>query len=58
MPAAHSSAPPLTTARQPFAEVGRVAMPRFVRLVAGERLTSPRAALTTSIVIRKSAAAR
>jgi LacI family transcriptional regulator len=56
-PAAQWSAPPLTTVRQPFAEMGRVAMRRLLRLVAGEELTSPRVELATQLVIRKSTAA-
>jgi LacI family transcriptional regulator len=56
-PAAQWSAPPLTTVRQPFAEMGRVAMRRLLRLVAGEELTSPRVELATELVIRKSTAA-
>ncbi|MFI5896742.1 LacI family DNA-binding transcriptional regulator [Actinoplanes sp. NPDC051513] len=56
-PAARWSAPPLTTVRQPFAEMGRVAMRRLLRLVAGEELTSPRVELATDLVVRKSTAA-
>jgi LacI family transcriptional regulator len=56
VPSAQWSAPPLTTVRQPFAEMGRVAMRRLLRLVAGEELTSPRVELTTELVIRKSTA--
>jgi LacI family transcriptional regulator len=57
MPAAQWSAPPLTTVRQPFAEMGRVAMRRLLRIIAGEQLISPRIELATQLVIRKSTAA-
>jgi LacI family transcriptional regulator len=57
MPAAQWSAPPLTTVRQPFAEMGRVAMRRLLRRIAGEHLVSPRVELATRLVVRKSTAA-
>ncbi len=57
MLAAQWSAPPLTTVRQPFAEMGRIAMRRLLRLIAGEQLSSPRIELATQLVIRKSTAA-
>lgn len=57
MPAAQWSAPPLTTVRQPFAEMGRVAMRRLLRRIAGEQLGSSRVELATQLVVRKSTAA-
>jgi LacI family transcriptional regulator len=57
MLAAQWSAPPLTTVRQPFAEMGHIAMRRLLRLIAGEQLSSPRIELATQLVIRKSTAA-
>ncbi|MBM2615763.1 substrate-binding domain-containing protein [Actinoplanes sp. LDG1-06] len=54
--AARWSAPPLTTVRQPFAEMGRVAMRRLLRLIAGDELASPRVELATQLIIRKSTA--
>ena len=56
MPAATWSAPPLTTIRQPFAEMGRVAMRRLLRCIAGEQLVSPRVELATQLVVRRSTA--
>jgi LacI family transcriptional regulator len=57
MVAARWSAPPLTTVRQPFAEMGSIAIRRLLRLIAGEQLSSPRIELATQLVVRKSTAA-
>jgi LacI family transcriptional regulator len=57
MPVAQWSAPPLTTVRQPFAEMGRVAMRRLLRCIAGEQPGSSRVELATELVVRKSTAA-
>ncbi|MEU8817403.1 substrate-binding domain-containing protein [Actinoplanes sp. NPDC048796] len=54
MPVTQWSAPPLTTVRQPFSQMGRVAMRRLLRLAAGERLESPRIELATELIVRKS----
>lgn len=48
--------PPLTTVRQPLAEMGRVAAQTLLRLVEGKPLDSPRVELACSIVVRDSCA--
>lgn len=53
MPVARWSAPPLTTVRQPFAEMGRMAVRRLLRA----DFVSPRVELATQLIIRKSTAA-
>ncbi|GAA1595643.1 LacI family DNA-binding transcriptional regulator [Actinoplanes couchii] len=55
-PAAQWSAPPLTSVRQPFAEMGRVAMRSLLRLADGGELESPRVELATRLIVRKSTA--
>jgi LacI family transcriptional regulator len=50
------SAPPLTTVRQPFAEMGRAAVASLLRLVEGESLDVPRVELATHLVVRGSTA--
>ncbi|WP_330286514.1 LacI family DNA-binding transcriptional regulator [Streptomyces sp. NBC_00576] len=54
--AASTSAPPLTTVRQPFAEIGRAALRALLRLIAGEPLDSHRVELATQLVVRASTA--
>jgi LacI family xylobiose transport system transcriptional regulator len=49
------SAPPLTTIRQPFGDMGAVATQMLVSLVAGEP-AKPRVELATSLVVRGSTA--
>ncbi|MFG1667883.1 LacI family DNA-binding transcriptional regulator [Streptomyces sp. Y7] len=55
--AAGTSAPPLTTVRQPFVEIGRAALRTLLRLAAGEPLDSHRVELATQLVVRASTAA-
>jgi LacI family transcriptional regulator len=48
--------PPLTTVRQPLAEMGRAAIAMLLRLVAHEPPTAPHVELATRLVIRGSTA--
>lgn len=52
--AAATSAPPLTTVRQPFAEIGRAALRTLLQLSAGRPLDSHRIELATQLVVRAS----
>ncbi|WP_030661721.1 LacI family DNA-binding transcriptional regulator [Streptomyces cellulosae] len=54
--AAGTSAPPLTTVRQPLAEIGRAALRTLLRLAAGQSLDSHRVELATQLVVRDSTA--
>ncbi|MGW5658642.1 LacI family DNA-binding transcriptional regulator [Streptomyces sp. NPDC003758] len=54
--AAGTSAPPLTTIRQPFVEMGRAALRTLLRLAAQEPLDSHRVELATQLVVRASTA--
>lgn len=54
--AARTSAPALTTVRQPFIEIGRAALRTLLRLAAGEPLDSHRVELATQLVVRDSTA--
>jgi len=58
MAPAQWSAPPLTTVRQPFAEMGRVAIDNLLTLVDGEHLAAPRVELATHLVVRGTTAPR
>ncbi|NUT08043.1 MAG: LacI family DNA-binding transcriptional regulator [Hamadaea sp.] len=49
-------APPLTTVRQPFAEMGAAAAKCAIALVAGQTPSRTRAELTTTLVVRGSTA--
>ncbi|WP_314176480.1 LacI family DNA-binding transcriptional regulator [Streptomyces winkii] len=55
--AAATSAPPLTTVRQPFAEIGRAALRTLLRLAAAQPLDSHRVELATQLVVRASTTA-
>ncbi|GAA4426245.1 LacI family DNA-binding transcriptional regulator [Actinokineospora soli] len=56
LPEARWSSPPLTTVRQPMAEMGRLAVRTLQRLVRGEDIESPRVELATELVVRDSTA--
>jgi LacI family transcriptional regulator len=48
--------PPLTTIRQPLAEIGKMAVNMLLRLIGGEKLESNHVELSTSLVVRQSCA--
>jgi LacI family transcriptional regulator, galactose operon repressor len=56
MPPSRWASPPLTTVRQPFAEMGRAAAHTLLQLAAGETLNSTRVELATTLVVRESTA--
>jgi LacI family transcriptional regulator len=56
LPEGRWASPPLTTIRQPLAEMGGVAARTALRLVRGERIDSPRVELATELVLRNSTA--
>jgi LacI family transcriptional regulator len=56
-PAARWATPPLTTVRQPLADMGRVALRSAERLATGGALDTNRVELATELVIRESTAA-
>jgi LacI family transcriptional regulator len=56
LPEARWSSPPLTTVRQPLAEMGLLAARTVLRLARGEELESPRIELATELVVRDSTA--
>ncbi|QBI54962.1 LacI family DNA-binding transcriptional regulator [Streptomonospora litoralis] len=57
LPEARWASPPLTTVRQPLADMGRLAVRTVHRLVRGEAIESPRVELATELVVRDSTAA-
>ena len=57
LPEARWSSPPLTTVRQPLAEMGLLAARTVLRLARGEDVESPRIELATELVVRDSSAA-
>ena len=56
LPESRWSSPPLTTVRQPLADMGAHAARIVLDLVAGTPVTSPRIELATSLVVRESTA--
>ncbi|MDQ1289255.1 MAG: LacI family transcriptional regulator [Actinomycetota bacterium] len=56
LPEGRWASPPLTTVRQPLAEMGGVAARTALRLVRGEPIDSPRVELATDLVVRDSTA--
>ncbi|WP_423791095.1 LacI family DNA-binding transcriptional regulator [Micromonospora cathayae] len=56
LPEVRWCSPPLTTIRQPLAEMGMLAARTVLRLANGERIESPRVELATELVVRDSAA--
>jgi LacI family transcriptional regulator len=56
IPVASMVSPPLTTVRQPLAEMGRVAATMLLTLIDGASLPSPRVELATALMVRGSCA--
>jgi LacI family transcriptional regulator len=56
LPAARWSSPPLSTVRQPLAEMGALAARTALRLAQGETVENPRVELATDLVVRDSTA--
>ena len=56
LPEVRWSAPPLTTVRQPLADMGKLAVRTVLGLARGERPDSPRVELGTELVVRSSTA--
>jgi LacI family transcriptional regulator len=57
LPQARWAPPPLTTVRQPLAEMGMVAVRTVLRLLNDEQLESSKVELATEVVVRESTAA-
>ncbi|MDR7280639.1 LacI family DNA-binding transcriptional regulator [Catenuloplanes atrovinosus] len=56
LPEARWASPPLTTVRQPLAEMGLLAARTVLRLAQGEDIETPRVELATHLVVRDSTA--
>ncbi|WP_405117059.1 LacI family DNA-binding transcriptional regulator [Micromonospora sp. NBC_01405] len=56
LPEVRWCSPPLTTVRQPLAEMGMLAARTVLRLAQGEKIESPRLELATELVVRDSTA--
>jgi LacI family transcriptional regulator len=56
LPEVRWSAPPLTTVRQPLADMGKLAARTVLRQARGEEIDSPRVELATQLMIRASTA--
>jgi LacI family transcriptional regulator len=56
LPEVRWASPPLTTVRQPLAEMGVMAARTLLRVGRGERIESPRVELATELVVRDSTA--
>jgi len=56
LPEARWSSPPLTTVRQPLADMGALAARTVLRLSRGETVETPRVELATELVVRESTA--
>ena len=56
LPAARWVSPPLTTVRQPLADMGRVAAEMLGSLIDGVPLRSQRVELATELIVRESTA--
>jgi LacI family transcriptional regulator len=56
LPTTRWAVPPLTTVRQPLADMARVALRSVERLAAGEGLDTNRVELATELIVRESTA--
>jgi LacI family transcriptional regulator, galactose operon repressor len=56
LPESTWASPPLTTVRQPLAQMGMVAARTILRLLQGDQLESPKVELATELIVRESTA--